>query len=183
MLPEQIEVALYTALDNETDSRIAGQVKATLRTLLHAGAPSQPSRWLRVCGDVVLAAGPAQRTTGTGDGGPAVSAGTAGGAGSRQASPRTLLAMPAAKLGPQTPSCVGFPFTICEVLPFHTAISHETEGRVCWLVAGGMGTLRMRRRVVRAAQPPPPPPLHLPLRPPCRTSHRGRWTLPSGWQL
>jgi hypothetical protein len=62
VLPENVEVALLTALDNETDARIAAQIKATLRTLLREGAPSQPSRWLAVCADVALAAGPSTMT-------------------------------------------------------------------------------------------------------------------------
>jgi hypothetical protein len=40
------------------DPGIASQIKATLRTLLLAGAPAEPSRWLALCGDVVMAAAP-----------------------------------------------------------------------------------------------------------------------------
>lgn len=40
------------------DPSIALQIKATIRTLLVAGAPEEPSRWLALCGDVVMAAAP-----------------------------------------------------------------------------------------------------------------------------
>ncbi|KAK9820084.1 hypothetical protein WJX72_005985 [[Myrmecia] bisecta] len=59
MLPARIEGRLFAALDNETDSAIAGQITDTLRTLLYAGSPREPSHWLTACADVVLAAGPA----------------------------------------------------------------------------------------------------------------------------
>lgn len=55
MLPLQLEGSLFQALDGEADISIAGHIKATLRTLLRAGAPGQPSRWLTMCSDVVLA--------------------------------------------------------------------------------------------------------------------------------
>ena len=55
LLPVQLEGSLFQALDSEADVGIAGHIKATLRTLLRAGAPEQPSRWLAMCSDVVLA--------------------------------------------------------------------------------------------------------------------------------
>ena len=55
MLLIQLEGSLFQALDGEADVSIAGHIKATLRTLLRAGAPGQPSRWLAMCSDVVLA--------------------------------------------------------------------------------------------------------------------------------
>lgn len=55
LLPVQLEGSLFQALDGEADVGIAGHIKATLRTLLRAGAPGQPSRWLAMCSDVVLA--------------------------------------------------------------------------------------------------------------------------------
>lgn len=55
MLLIQLEGSLFKALDGEADVSIAGHIKATLRTLLRAGAPGQPSRWLAMCSDVVLA--------------------------------------------------------------------------------------------------------------------------------
>ncbi|KAK9865210.1 hypothetical protein WJX84_003181 [Apatococcus fuscideae] len=58
MLPIQLEGSLFQALDGEADVGIAGHIKATLRTLLRAGAPGQPSRWLAMCSDVVLATTP-----------------------------------------------------------------------------------------------------------------------------
>ena len=58
IIPERIEGALITALDNENDSAIAAQIQATLQTLLRAGASSAPSYWLSVCSSVALAAPP-----------------------------------------------------------------------------------------------------------------------------
>eukprot|EP00887_Chlorella_sp_A99_P005661 scaffold1.g5661.t1 len=49
---------LFAALDAETDPGIASQLSAALRTLLVAGAPAQPSRWLALCSEVALAAAP-----------------------------------------------------------------------------------------------------------------------------
>ena len=48
LLPERIEGRLFDALDAETDTEIASQLRATLATLLAMGAPSQPSYWLQV---------------------------------------------------------------------------------------------------------------------------------------
>lgn len=58
ILPEKIEAALFTALDNENDAAIAAQLQATLQTLLRAGARAAPSYWLTVCSGVALAAPP-----------------------------------------------------------------------------------------------------------------------------
>ena len=55
LLPARMEVRLFEALDAETDSEIASQLRATLRTLLQAGTPSEPSHWLQVCSRVALA--------------------------------------------------------------------------------------------------------------------------------
>lgn len=54
-----VEAPLFTALDAENVAAIAGQIRATLLTLLRASAPRQPSRWLAVCCGIVLASGPA----------------------------------------------------------------------------------------------------------------------------
>eukprot|EP00884_Botryococcus_braunii_P001693 jgi/Botrbrau1/11524/Bobra.0393s0003.2 len=66
MLPAKLESRLFAALDSETDSAIAGQLKATLRTLLWAGCPSCPAYWLKVCSKVVLAAGSINRASSSG---------------------------------------------------------------------------------------------------------------------
>ncbi|KAL4431040.1 hypothetical protein ABPG75_006296 [Micractinium tetrahymenae] len=58
VLAERIETALFAALDSETDPAIASQIKATLSTLLAAGAAAEPSRWLALCSEVVMAAAP-----------------------------------------------------------------------------------------------------------------------------
>lgn len=57
MLSARMESRLFAALDSETDSAIARQLKATLKTLLWEGCPSCPSYWLKICSNVVLAAG------------------------------------------------------------------------------------------------------------------------------
>ena len=54
-----VEGPLFTALDAENVGAIAGQIQATLLTLLRASAPRQPSRWLAACAGIVLASGPA----------------------------------------------------------------------------------------------------------------------------
>ena len=59
MLAAHVEVSLFAALDRETDASTAAQLKATLRTLLAAGAPAQPSYWLTCTANVALAAAPA----------------------------------------------------------------------------------------------------------------------------
>jgi hypothetical protein len=41
-----------------TDPGIASQIKATLTTLLEAGAATEPSRWVTLCSEVVMAAAP-----------------------------------------------------------------------------------------------------------------------------
>lgn len=56
LLPARIETTLFGALDSETDSGTAAQLKATLRTLLTAGAQTRPSHYLAVCSAVILAA-------------------------------------------------------------------------------------------------------------------------------
>lgn len=56
VLAEHVEPALLAALDSETDPSTARQIQATLRTLLHYGAASQPWRWISLCGEVVSAA-------------------------------------------------------------------------------------------------------------------------------
>ena len=48
ILLERVEGRLFDALDAETDTEIASQLRATLTTLLGAGAPTQPSYWLQV---------------------------------------------------------------------------------------------------------------------------------------
>ncbi|KAL4425068.1 hypothetical protein ABPG77_010382 [Micractinium sp. CCAP 211/92] len=58
VLAERIETSLFAALDSETDPGIASQIKATLSTLLDAGAAAEPSRWLALCSEVVTAAAP-----------------------------------------------------------------------------------------------------------------------------
>lgn len=56
LLPSEIELTLFSALDNETDGATAAQLKATLRTLLAAGSAARPSHYLAVCTSVILAA-------------------------------------------------------------------------------------------------------------------------------
>jgi hypothetical protein len=46
---------------------IAGQIRATLQTLLRTSAPRQPTRWLAACSAIVLASGPAAATLASGD--------------------------------------------------------------------------------------------------------------------
>lgn len=55
----RVEAVLLAALDREADGSIAAQLRATLRTLLHAGAPSQPVHWLATFCSVALASAPA----------------------------------------------------------------------------------------------------------------------------
>ena len=62
-----MEGALFTALDAENVAAIAGQIRATLQTLLRISAPRQPSRWLAACSAIVLASGPAAATLASGD--------------------------------------------------------------------------------------------------------------------
>lgn len=57
ILPQQVEVSLFQALDAETDAQISAQLKATLTTLLQAGASDQPSYWITMLGGVVQASG------------------------------------------------------------------------------------------------------------------------------
>jgi hypothetical protein len=57
ILPQQVEVSLFQALDAETDAQISAQLKATLATLLQAGASAQPSYWITMLGGVVQASG------------------------------------------------------------------------------------------------------------------------------
>ena len=47
LLAARVEGRLFAALDAETDADIARQLRASLATLLRAGAPSHPSRWLQ----------------------------------------------------------------------------------------------------------------------------------------
>ena len=56
ILPARIETTLFGALDSETNAGSAAQLKATLRTLLAAGASSRPSHYLATCSAVILAA-------------------------------------------------------------------------------------------------------------------------------
>jgi len=56
ILPTRIETTLFGALDSETDAATAAQLKATIQTLLAAGAPTRPSHYLATCSAVVLAA-------------------------------------------------------------------------------------------------------------------------------
>ena len=58
MQGRQVEGILLVALDRETDVSIASQLQATLRTLLAAGAPTQPAHWLATFSSVALASGP-----------------------------------------------------------------------------------------------------------------------------
>jgi hypothetical protein len=60
VLAERPEPALLAALDGESDPATAAQLRATLRTLLEAGAPAAPSRWVALCSEVITAAGPAE---------------------------------------------------------------------------------------------------------------------------
>ena len=62
-----VEGPLFVALDAENVAAIAGQIRATLQTLLRASAPHQPSRWLAACSAIVLASGPAIAAQPSGD--------------------------------------------------------------------------------------------------------------------
>ncbi|KAG2435720.1 hypothetical protein HXX76_006917 [Chlamydomonas incerta] len=58
LAPAEAAPALFAALDAESDPRIAGQLRATIATVLAASASTQPSFWLALLSDVVFAAGP-----------------------------------------------------------------------------------------------------------------------------
>lgn len=62
-----VEGPLFTALDAENVAAIAGQIRATLQTLLRASALRQPSRWLAACSAIVLASGPPAAARASGD--------------------------------------------------------------------------------------------------------------------
>lgn len=62
-----MEGPLFIALDAENVAAIAGQIRATLQTLLRASAPTQPSRWLAACSTIVLASGPPAAARASGD--------------------------------------------------------------------------------------------------------------------
>ncbi|CAI5959281.1 unnamed protein product, partial [Closterium sp. NIES-65] len=53
MVSEQIEEDLFSMLDNETDPRVISGVCMALERLLEAACPTYPSRWLRLCKNVV----------------------------------------------------------------------------------------------------------------------------------
>ncbi|GBG62555.1 hypothetical protein CBR_g31193 [Chara braunii] len=56
VVPERVEEDLLAMLDNETDLRIIRNVCLTLERLQEVACPTCPSRWLRLCRNVVLAA-------------------------------------------------------------------------------------------------------------------------------
>ncbi|XP_077230289.1 HEAT repeat-containing protein isoform X2 [Tasmannia lanceolata] len=55
IIDEQIEVNLFSMLDEETDSEIGNLVRATIKRLLYTSCPSCPSRWIAICRNMVLA--------------------------------------------------------------------------------------------------------------------------------
>ena len=57
MVEQHIEEDLFAMLDNETNERIVRDVCLTLERLLEAACPSCPSRWLRLCRNVVRSGG------------------------------------------------------------------------------------------------------------------------------
>ncbi|GIM08365.1 hypothetical protein Vretimale_12395, partial [Volvox reticuliferus] len=66
--PSEAAPMLFAALDREGDVRIAGQLRATITTVLKASAGSAPSYWLELLSDVVFAAGPSPSTAASGGG-------------------------------------------------------------------------------------------------------------------
>jgi hypothetical protein len=54
----RIESSLLAALDGESESSTASQLRSTLTALLAASAPRQPGYWLKLLGAVALAAPP-----------------------------------------------------------------------------------------------------------------------------
>lgn len=56
ILPFQIEGDLFEALDSESDEIILLAIERTLLSLLEAGAPSSPSKWLNLCAKFILVA-------------------------------------------------------------------------------------------------------------------------------
>ena len=59
---------MLAALDRETDTALAGQLQATLRTLLAAGAPLGAPHWLTLCMQVALAVKPQPQSAAQGPG-------------------------------------------------------------------------------------------------------------------
>eukprot|EP00899_Mesostigma_viride_P021582 jgi/Mesvir1/29425/Mv23005-RA.1 len=57
MVPYRVEEDLFSALDSETDASIIVKVQGILKTMLQASAPTCPSRWVKLCSDVVLGIG------------------------------------------------------------------------------------------------------------------------------
>lgn len=55
VLSQQVEGSLFMALDCEGDYQIAGQLQATLVTLMKSGVRDNPGYWLRLLGEVALA--------------------------------------------------------------------------------------------------------------------------------
>ncbi|GIL52578.1 hypothetical protein Vafri_8312 [Volvox africanus] len=66
--PSEAAPMLFAALDRESDARIAGQLRATITTVLKASAGSAPSYWLELLSDVVFAAGPSPSSAASGGG-------------------------------------------------------------------------------------------------------------------
>lgn len=64
-----IEGFLLAALDRESDPTIASHLRASLRTLLAAGAPTQPAHWLATFSGVALASAPSLMAAGEPAGG------------------------------------------------------------------------------------------------------------------
>ncbi|GLC70784.1 hypothetical protein PLESTF_001032900 [Pleodorina starrii] len=65
--PAEAAPLLFAALDRESDARIAGQLRATITTVLNASVVSGPSFWLELLSDVVFAAGPPASAAAGGD--------------------------------------------------------------------------------------------------------------------
>ncbi|VFQ70327.1 unnamed protein product [Cuscuta campestris] len=55
VINEQIEVALFHMLDEETDAEIGRLARTTIMRLLYESCPSCPSQWLSICRKMILA--------------------------------------------------------------------------------------------------------------------------------
>ncbi|XP_075105994.1 protein SWEETIE [Nicotiana tabacum] len=54
IMNENIEDTLFHMLDEETDAEIGSLARTTVMRLLYASCPSQPSRWLSICRNMIL---------------------------------------------------------------------------------------------------------------------------------
>ncbi|GMH38796.1 hypothetical protein BSKO_06694 [Bryopsis sp. KO-2023] len=63
-----IEVALFNALDKESEIHITNAIQATLSAMQNAQCPMNPHRWISVCSDIVLGTQKDRSGRETGDG-------------------------------------------------------------------------------------------------------------------